>query len=285
MVIDEELNSKNDILEHHGIEGQKWGHRNGPPYPLDPNKDYSRSELKAMKKESRTDFRKEYRKFKKTKKRMIAENEERKKVENEERIEEEAKKRAIASGNISEIDKYKEKMTTQELNEAMNRVRAFQTFESLKINDVKAVSDRINEKVKRISAENSLVEAKLNKKYSPGKGEYALKKVARISDSIGTIATNANKIGIAVNTWKKIGKDQDEGKNEGKKKKKNSKEKSSDETDNPAISVSDLLSSYGQISVPKKAIKRLDKSRKKFKNEWDVSTERIKQIYKDQHKR
>lgn len=21
-------------LEHHGIEGQKWGHRNGPPYPL-----------------------------------------------------------------------------------------------------------------------------------------------------------------------------------------------------------------------------------------------------------
>ena len=24
-----------DYLEHHGIDGQKWGHRNGPPYPLD----------------------------------------------------------------------------------------------------------------------------------------------------------------------------------------------------------------------------------------------------------
>lgn len=23
-----------DVLIHHGIEGQKWGHRNGPPYPL-----------------------------------------------------------------------------------------------------------------------------------------------------------------------------------------------------------------------------------------------------------
>ena len=25
-----------DYLAHHGIEGQKWGVRNGPPYPLDP---------------------------------------------------------------------------------------------------------------------------------------------------------------------------------------------------------------------------------------------------------
>lgn len=25
-------------LKHHGIKGQKWGERNGPPYPLDSNK-------------------------------------------------------------------------------------------------------------------------------------------------------------------------------------------------------------------------------------------------------
>ena len=30
-------------LYHHGIQGQKWGKRNGPPYPLSPNK-YSNSE-------------------------------------------------------------------------------------------------------------------------------------------------------------------------------------------------------------------------------------------------
>lgn len=27
-----------DSIEHHGIQGQKWGERNGPPYPLDANK-------------------------------------------------------------------------------------------------------------------------------------------------------------------------------------------------------------------------------------------------------
>lgn len=33
-------------LYHHGILGQKWHHRNGPPYPLDPS-DYSKAEKKA----------------------------------------------------------------------------------------------------------------------------------------------------------------------------------------------------------------------------------------------
>ena len=29
---------ENDELYHHGIFGQKWGKRNGPPYPLKPAK-------------------------------------------------------------------------------------------------------------------------------------------------------------------------------------------------------------------------------------------------------
>lgn len=36
-----------DYLEHHGILGQKWGHKNGPPYPLDQS-DYSAAERKAQ---------------------------------------------------------------------------------------------------------------------------------------------------------------------------------------------------------------------------------------------
>ncbi len=36
-----------NYLIHYGIEGQKWGKQNGPPYPLNPTKDYSAAEKKA----------------------------------------------------------------------------------------------------------------------------------------------------------------------------------------------------------------------------------------------
>ena len=35
---DENVNTLSEILEHHGIDGQKWGVRNGPPYPLERGK-------------------------------------------------------------------------------------------------------------------------------------------------------------------------------------------------------------------------------------------------------
>ena len=53
-------------LAHHGVKGQKWGDRNGPPYPLDAE-DHSASEKKAgwkksldkSKKFSRKEYRRE----------------------------------------------------------------------------------------------------------------------------------------------------------------------------------------------------------------------------------
>lgn len=39
-------NQNGEWLQHHGILGQKWGKRNGPPYPLDAS-DHSASEKKA----------------------------------------------------------------------------------------------------------------------------------------------------------------------------------------------------------------------------------------------
>lgn len=47
---------KDDSLEHHGIDGQKWGVRNGPPYPLAAG-DHSAAEKRAMRKSSKQSYR------------------------------------------------------------------------------------------------------------------------------------------------------------------------------------------------------------------------------------
>ena len=39
-------NDYRSYIEHHGVAGQKWGQRNGPPYPLKPN-EHSAAEKKA----------------------------------------------------------------------------------------------------------------------------------------------------------------------------------------------------------------------------------------------
>lgn len=50
------MDSREVFLAHHGILGQKWGRRNGPPYPLDAS-DHSASEKKAGWRKSLKDSR------------------------------------------------------------------------------------------------------------------------------------------------------------------------------------------------------------------------------------
>lgn len=55
---------KGDSLSHHGIEGQRWGVRNGPPYPLKDG-DHSAAEKRAMGKENYKYLNKRFHKDKK----------------------------------------------------------------------------------------------------------------------------------------------------------------------------------------------------------------------------
>lgn len=191
MVIDDDLRcSSTNELYHKGIRGQKWGVQNGPPYPLDPNKDYSKAEKKALRKE----YRKEIRRQKKAKKKYEKEENKRlKKQEEKEKIEE-AKKKAIASGKASEIEKYKKYMTTDEINESLTRIKAVQDLERMSLNELISANDKTKAELTKIVQENNLRKEELIKKYGPGKAEAALDKASRISSNVGNIASNVQKV-------------------------------------------------------------------------------------------
>ena len=105
MVVDNELRSSNDVIKHHGILGMKWGKKNGPPYPLDPKKDYSKAEKKAMEKE-----------------------ETRKKVTPKASNKEEAK----TFGSATDLDAYKNELSNEEIRKAIERIQLYHKIRNLK---------------------------------------------------------------------------------------------------------------------------------------------------------
>ena len=52
------FNLDQNYLSHHGIKGQKWGKKNGPPYPLDSKTaERVKSKAKVIKRNTVYDFR------------------------------------------------------------------------------------------------------------------------------------------------------------------------------------------------------------------------------------
>lgn len=116
-----------DSLEHHGILGQKWGHQNGPPYPLDAG-DHSASERKAGWRKSLSSAASGVATVaKKTKAAMEvvkAKHDEKKQIKEEKKDQKniEDKNEAIRSGDPLKIAEYSSKMSIQEYREAVDRL-------------------------------------------------------------------------------------------------------------------------------------------------------------------
>lgn len=275
MVIDETM-YEDEILEHHGIIGQKWGKMNGPPYPLDPNKDYSKAELRAMRKEARKEARKENRRKKKIAKKDEVEKQ---KTEEEEKLEkEEAKNRAVVSGSASEVEKYKDMMTNDELRAALDRIRIVQDLNELSIKDIQQSNAKIQEEIDRITKNNDLKDQKMIEKYGPGKGEAILEKTARISEKIGRIAKSSDDVGKAVKTWAgAIDEVKKANKNKGSKNKKVAKGindlagKAQEKANKASV---DAMNAKAKAKATKKAAKEI----KKFKGSFEKERERFRKV-------
>lgn len=117
----DEIDAGMSYLEHHGILGQKWGKKEGPPYPLGSG-DHSSAEKSAAKaagvkvgsdsgKGSIANVKKKSTSSKSAKKPM---------TEEEKRA---AALAAVKSGDKKKISKYMDQLSTQELFDAENRAR------------------------------------------------------------------------------------------------------------------------------------------------------------------
>ena len=135
-----------NYLSHHGILGQKWGHKNGPPYPLDA-KDHSSSEKKAgwikslkAKSEAKKKEKTQKANLEKARKAKI----EKKKQEQLKAEYEADKQKVLQSGKASEVLKYKGQMTNKELMDAVQRIEWEKKLSALSAQEVKSNWDKMD---------------------------------------------------------------------------------------------------------------------------------------------
>lgn len=116
----------NDYLEHHGILGQSWGHRNGPPYPLSSGK-HSASEKKAG-----------WRKSLKNKADSIKQKAKEKLEEKKKKKKEELHKKHMS--DPATMYRYKDEFTIEEIDAAVRRFGAEKRLKDITPNAFREVS-------------------------------------------------------------------------------------------------------------------------------------------------
>lgn len=188
-------NEAMESLEHHGILGQKWGRKQGPPYPLD-SEDHSAAEKKAGWRKSLEGATEKIKAATEKAKAEIAARKESKPAQNAEKKEEEKKpldkKAVINSADAKTIQENASQLTTQELQEAVNRMNLMQQVNS-RVPTPPTVQDKINGAVNKLDQAATTVT----------KGIDAYNKVARIYNKFqdpplpvldGTAADRAKKM-------------------------------------------------------------------------------------------
>lgn len=139
-------------LEHHGVKGQSWGDRNGPPYPLSRGKDGRVTQTQKKKKQSLiARMKAEHQKKVKVKQRAKAKAEKAKKAE-ENLSKEELREKLLKSTDPKFIAKHVDLLDTKEIKDRLDRIDTEKRLKNLTKDETsKKKIDRGMEMVKHIS--------------------------------------------------------------------------------------------------------------------------------------
>lgn len=108
-----------DFLEHHGVKGQSWGKRNGPPYPIDRGKDGRVTKTQKKKKQGLiARVKAKYQKKQKAKQRAKAKTAEKKEAISKE----EMREKLLKSTDPKFIAKHMDLLQTSEIKERLDRI-------------------------------------------------------------------------------------------------------------------------------------------------------------------
>lgn len=166
-----------DTLEHHGILGMRWGHRNGPPYPLGSDKSTGKR-LKGTgggKKISKHKARKTQRKRVKSLKKARKVREQNRKVQQEQQ---KSKDEIIKTKDIAAMFKNVDMFTNQDIQDMLTRLDW---------------EDKLKDRVSKQAEANKPRGRKAAEAVSKSIKEGASKGVTSV---LGTVSENAAKMGI-----------------------------------------------------------------------------------------
>ena len=144
----------NGELYHHGIAGQRWYHKNGPPYPLRPGMHSSKE--KGLAKDGistlSTYVKNETKKIKKKRSLEKARKarQEKKRKEEEKRQHEENREKVLKSGSASDVLKYKGELTADEIKKVIERIDAEKNLADYARRDIVTAEDKVNKAVKKL---------------------------------------------------------------------------------------------------------------------------------------
>ena len=131
----------NNELYHHGILGQRWGERNGPPYPL---RGGMHTDLEMGRAKKKVGTLSGYFKDKKLKKKRAKALEKARQARAEKKAYDEAKDKALKSGNATEIMKYSGDLSPEQIAIALERIDMERRLSDYAKNDMTPAEQKVD---------------------------------------------------------------------------------------------------------------------------------------------